>query len=291
MDFFSSFASAIVLVLAGLCLLLIVMVQAMQVSKLRVRINQLTGGVEGGDLEAILGEHLETVHQVGRDLDELTARMAFVESSARHHFAKGGLIRFNPFSDTGGNQSFVLALLDESDDGVVISSLHSRTGTRIYAKGVAGGKADTSLSVEEQEAIDTARSKRTARPAAPARSAAAQRQAAASVAGASPAAVAAPAPVAVEAKPVKPAKAAPVPAPAPAPAPEAEPAPVEAAAPAPAPVAQTGDSGNETSEGSIASRTKGADNSQQKPKDMASAEASTEADPDKVDRKPGQRPR
>lgn len=289
MDFFSSYASAIVLVLAGLCLLMIVMVQTMQVNKLRVRIDHLTGGVEGGDLEAILGEHLETVHQVGRDLDELTARMAFVESSARHHFAKEGLIRFNPFADTGGNQSFALALLDESDDGVVISSLHSRTGTRIYAKGVAGGKADTSLSAEEQEAIDTARSKRTARSAAPARSAAAQRQAAASAAKASPAVVAAPAPVAVEAKPVKPAKAAP--APAPAPAPTAEPAPVEAAAPAPAPAAQSGDSRDETSESSIASRTKSADDSQQKPKDMASDGASTEADPDKVDRKPGQRPR
>jgi hypothetical protein len=281
-DFISSYASAIVLVLAGLCLLMIVMVQAMQVSKLRVRIDQITGGVEGGDLEAILGEHLETVHQVGRDQDELTARMAFVESSARHHFAKEGLVRFNPFPDTGGNQSFALALLDESDDGVVISSLHSRTGTRIYAKGVLGGKADTSLSAEEQEAIDGARAKRTARPAAPARSAAAQRQApaAAVVHAAVPASapVVAAAPVAaVEAQPAKPAKGVPAPAP--------------EAVPAPAPAAQSGESGDETSKGSMGKRGKGADEPQEKPKDMASAEASTEADPDKVDRKPGQRPR
>ena len=154
MDFISNNLAAITLVLAGLCLVVMLILLVTQVSQLRRQIDQLTGGVESGDLETILGEHLETVHAVGRELDELTARMAFIESSARHHFSKVGLIRFNPFPDTGGNQSFALALLDESDDGVVISSLHSRTGTRIYGKSVTGGKADTSLSTEEQEAVE-----------------------------------------------------------------------------------------------------------------------------------------
>jgi len=181
-DFFTSNVAAIVLVVAGLCLLAIVMMQSFQVSKLNQRINQITGGVEGGDLEEILSHHLETVHQVGRDLDELTARIAILESASRHHFTRQGLIRFNPFPDTGGNQSFALALLSESDDGFIVSSLHSRTGTRIYAKSVTGGKADTNLSSEEQEAIDDARSKRPARPATPARSAAASRAAAVSAA-------------------------------------------------------------------------------------------------------------
>lgn len=194
-DFVETNVAAIVLVVAGLCLLGIVMMQTFAVSRLNQRINQITGGVEGGDLEEVLSHHLETVHQVGRDLDELAARMATVESSARHHFTKHGLVRFNPFPDTGGNQSFALVLLDESDDGVIVSSLHSRTGTRIYAKAVNAGKADTNLSTEEQEAIDGARSRRVARPATPARSAAAGRGAvvevpAASAASAAPAAAA-----------------------------------------------------------------------------------------------------
>ena len=151
--------------------------QSLQVTRLKRRIEQLTGGVEDGDLETVLGQHLETVHQVGRDLDELTERLAVLEIASRHHFSRQALIRFNPFPDTGGNQSFALALLDESDDGVIVSSLHSRTGTRIYAKAVTGGKADTSLSTEEQDAIDEARSRRPARPATPPRSAAASRTA------------------------------------------------------------------------------------------------------------------
>ena len=68
-----------------------------------------------------------------------------------------GVVRFNPFPDTGGNQSFVMALLDARGDGVVLSSLHSRGGTRVYLKQVNAGKAETALSEEELEAIRRAR--------------------------------------------------------------------------------------------------------------------------------------
>jgi len=67
-------------------------------------------------------------------------------------------VRFNPFSQTGGNQSFSLALLDGNNNGLVISSLHSREGTRIYAKMVKEGEGKgkgkkSSFSNEEKEAI------------------------------------------------------------------------------------------------------------------------------------------
>ena len=54
-------------------------------------------------------------------------------------FQRIGLVRFNPFEDTGGNQSFALALLDQAGDGFVVSSLHARAGTRVYGKAVAKG--------------------------------------------------------------------------------------------------------------------------------------------------------
>ena len=60
-------------------------------------------------------------------------------------FQRVGLVRFNPFEDTGGNQSFALALLDAEGNGWVLSSLHARTGTRVYAKPITrrpiGGRA------------------------------------------------------------------------------------------------------------------------------------------------------
>ena len=58
-------------------------------------------------------------------------------------------MRYNPFEETGGNQSFALALLDAKGDGWVLSSLHARPGTRVYAKAIGGGSIGRGLSEEE----------------------------------------------------------------------------------------------------------------------------------------------
>jgi hypothetical protein len=71
------------------------------------------------------------------------------------------LVRYDAFDGMSGRLSFSLALLDESGDGITISALAGQTDTRVYAKGVAGGKAaDQQLSPEEHQAVDAALAKR-----------------------------------------------------------------------------------------------------------------------------------
>ena len=64
-----------------------------------------------------------------------------------------GVVRYNPFSDTGSDQSFSIALLDSDNNGMVITSLYSRDGNRVYAKPVKNNVSEYSLSNEEKEAI------------------------------------------------------------------------------------------------------------------------------------------
>jgi hypothetical protein len=64
-----------------------------------------------------------------------------------------GLIRFDAFADTGGAQSFALALVDDDGDGIVLTSLHSRPTTRVYVKAIRRGVADAPLSAEETRAL------------------------------------------------------------------------------------------------------------------------------------------
>ncbi len=120
------------------------------------RLLSLTRGSEGHDLGAVLDAHLDKVFAVARELDELTVRMAVLEGAQRRTFQRVGLVRYNPFEETGGNQSFALALLDAGGDGWVLSSLHARSGTRVYAKGIKAGRADAALSEEETAAIQQA---------------------------------------------------------------------------------------------------------------------------------------
>src|SRR3989338_929058 len=70
---------------------------------------------------------------------------------------KVAVLRYNPYGDTGGDQSFSMALLNGENSGLVLTSLHSRYGTRVYAKPVVKGKAGNfQLSKEEEEVIKKA---------------------------------------------------------------------------------------------------------------------------------------
>jgi hypothetical protein len=106
----------------------------------------------------VLGHHLDNVVRVGTEVRELVGRSTRLEADARHDLRRVGLVRFNPFEDTGGNQSFALALLDADGDGIVLSSLHARGVTRVYAKAVSGGRPEATLSLEEAQAVAMARS-------------------------------------------------------------------------------------------------------------------------------------
>jgi hypothetical protein len=67
---------------------------------------------------------------------------------------KINLTRFNPFDELGGDQSFILCLLDNANSGVIITSLHNRDSTRVYAKAIKNGESDNqALSKEETKAL------------------------------------------------------------------------------------------------------------------------------------------
>ena len=136
-----------------------------RVSRLERRLGVLTRGEDGRSLESVLGAHLDRVLAVSRAVDDLSRRTSSVETSARSALQRVGIVRYNPFEETGGNQSFALALLDAEDHGIIISSLHARSGTRVYAKAVTSGRPAGALSTEEAEALRLAQSATRGRPA------------------------------------------------------------------------------------------------------------------------------
>lgn len=109
------------------------------------------------DLRGILDKIMEGIEEDRKDIVSLQENLKDLSEEVVSHIQKVGLIRFNPFSDTGGDQSFILAILDGNNTGVVITSLHSRGMTRWYAKNVKEGKGfDHELSKEEEECIKKA---------------------------------------------------------------------------------------------------------------------------------------
>ncbi len=105
-------------------------------------------------MSSLLDNQKETAHLE----EDIKKKIGHIEKLQEYELQKIGILRFNPFSDTGGSQSFSLAILDAQDNGIVMTSLYARTGNRWYIKQVAGGKGvEIDLSQEEKTAIKNAR--------------------------------------------------------------------------------------------------------------------------------------
>jgi hypothetical protein len=112
-----------------------------------------TDGASGASLHDLLAGNASAVERASERMAEMEAMHGMIEQRTRRSLQHIGLVRFNPFEDTGSDQSFAIALLDDRRDGIVVSSLHGRANTRIFAKPVADGTSSHNLSDEEAQAI------------------------------------------------------------------------------------------------------------------------------------------
>ena len=125
-------------------------------ARVRTRLRRILSDNGTAGLDEILAGQATKIDQLAGRVDALNAHEHELEASTQLALQKVGVVRFNPFQDSGGDQSFAIALLDQRGSGVVVSSLHGRAETRIYAKPVANGQSKQSLSDEEQQAIRAA---------------------------------------------------------------------------------------------------------------------------------------
>lgn len=150
--------SIAVLVLGAAVTVLAIWVAMLQRSAtlLRRRLRSVVARSGEQGLDEVLDRLLGDVERSGKRIDALTGLHKELEAVLRRAVQRVGVVRFNPFHDAGGDQSFAIALLDAEGTGLVVSSLHGRTETRVFAKAVAGGRSRHALSEEEQQAIDRA---------------------------------------------------------------------------------------------------------------------------------------
>lgn len=108
------------------------------------------------DLRSILERLLSGQANLAEHLKKVEGGLGTLDKKTQSHISKVASVRFNPYSNTGSNQSFALAMLDSANSGVVLLSLHGREGTRIYVKPVVSGKSRYELSSEEKQALEEA---------------------------------------------------------------------------------------------------------------------------------------
>ena len=140
-------------VLALVVAVVALVVAAVAVLRLRAvqrNVEVLWGGSDPHDVTTVLrGEH-DRITALGGRVDAVGDHVA---AGLRHV----SVVRYDAFGDMGGRLSFSAAILDDSGDGLVISSIHARGESRTYAKGVIDGRSEITLSPEERQALAAAR--------------------------------------------------------------------------------------------------------------------------------------
>jgi hypothetical protein len=127
--------------------------QEMRLRRLTNSFRRLMTGRGGTDLESSLSDFVARMDHVERSTQAMESRVGIVETRLPHVVQHVGVVRFNPFADKGGDQSFAMAILDDQANGAVISTIHSRVEVRVYAKPVIGGQSTYTLTAEEKDAI------------------------------------------------------------------------------------------------------------------------------------------
>ena len=124
--------------------------------KMKSLLGPLAAEENGEDAQNMNRNFVRRIHALEMRADACEPRVLNLENAARVSVQKVGFLRFNPFHDTGGDNSFSLALLDQDHNGVLISSLYTREGTRVYGKRIERGATHYPLLDEEKHVLNHA---------------------------------------------------------------------------------------------------------------------------------------
>lgn len=148
MDIYIVIAGAVIFFLATVALVLSLYIF--------IFFRKLSKGVGRNDLIRILTRLSEIEKENSESIGRIDKQIEEIKKDMSYHLQKVSLVRFNPFSEMGGDHSFSLALLDAHLTGFIITGLHTRERTRVYIKKIEEGKCKQDLSKEEREALKKA---------------------------------------------------------------------------------------------------------------------------------------
>ncbi|MCB9806215.1 DUF4446 family protein [Candidatus Nomurabacteria bacterium] len=144
--------------LATYILLVLLIILFAWIIRLEIRIKKLTRGEKGGSIEDALKSIEKDIRGFDSFRSDVESYLKKVEQRLSRSIQGLKNINFKAFSglDSGGHQSFAIALLNEKGDGLILSTLHSRDRVNVFSKEIKNFRASVSLTDEEKEALEKA---------------------------------------------------------------------------------------------------------------------------------------
>ena len=137
--------------LAGICIVLFLLIVALlvKVGRLKKRYEKIMSGSNGKSMEGIILENFDVMNDIVREQRRIDHEMNKVQREYSRTFSKMKVYKYNAFPDMGGDTSFVIALLDENNNGTLLNGMNAQNGSYMYAKEIVNGSSQIALSEEE----------------------------------------------------------------------------------------------------------------------------------------------
>lgn len=156
--YISTNIGTIILVLCGISLLLLILliVNSVKIKKWKNKYYQFMNAKDDFNIEGVLRNNIKNINELQDMLKKQKADMRDLDKHVKQSIEKTAIVKYNAFDNMGGQLSFVLALLNQNDSGLLLNGIHSSEGCYIYVKEVMNGKSNKVLSEEEKMALEDA---------------------------------------------------------------------------------------------------------------------------------------
>jgi len=123
---------------------------------MKKRYNLLMKNADKSSLEEMIRSYQRKIDTSYVDTKLAIEELKLLSNQINHCIQKVGVVRYKAFEDIGSDLSYSVAMLDNKNDGVVITSIFGRNMSTSYAKPISKGTSKYALSDEETFAMNKA---------------------------------------------------------------------------------------------------------------------------------------
>lgn len=118
-----------------------------------IRLKRIFSGFKAKNMESLIAEVTKKTKELEEERKKTELQISSIDKRLAQSIRNIETVRFNPFPEVGGNQSFAMSLLNDEGNGVVISSLYARDRTSLFAKPIKAGQSEFELTKEEKSVL------------------------------------------------------------------------------------------------------------------------------------------
>ncbi len=120
-------------------LFILIFVLINSINKLESKYRRLMRGTNGKNLEEMLMEKLDSIDDIRETAENTLNECSKLETKIKDCVQKVAIMRYKAFENVGSDLSFSIAMLDDNNDGILLTGIYARDESTTYAKPIDKG--------------------------------------------------------------------------------------------------------------------------------------------------------